>query len=137
MRTYLNIINLYGIKPILLLEVTVVETLEALTVTSLVLCHLMNSVVDSVEILSLGVLCDTELVSTSTALSCHTLLKVGLSVPNNVAQELSKLRSVLSLLKSVAFESLSNLWITLAVSLTAHCKIHTNLSALTVEVVLK
>jgi hypothetical protein len=44
---------------------------------------------------------------------------------------------VLCLLPSVALESLSNLWITLAVCLTAHSKVHTYLGALTHEMVLK
>ena len=44
---------------------------------------------------------------------------------------------MLSLLESITLVSLSNFRITLTVSLTAHCEIHANLGALTVEVSLK
>ena len=36
--------------PILLFEIAVIQALEALTVASLILTHLMNSVMDSVEV---------------------------------------------------------------------------------------
>ena len=121
----------------LFLEVAVEKTLKALAVTSLVLCHLVNGVVDSIEVKSLCTLCNAELVGTCTRLSHHALLKVGLSVPNNVAKKLCKLSSVLSLFPSIALESLSNLGLTLAVGLARHSKIHTHLSALTVEVSVK
>ena len=41
---------------------------------------------------------------------------------------------MLCLFPSVTLESLSNLWITLTVCLTAHSQIHTNLCALTIKV---
>ena len=73
----------------------------------------------------------------SAVLGIHTLVKVGLGIPNNLTDKLRKLCSVLCLLPSVALESLSNLGITLTVSLTAHRKIHTYLGALTHKVVLQ
>ena len=42
-----NVTNEWSLK---LLEVAVEETLEALAVASLILSHLMNSVVDSIEV---------------------------------------------------------------------------------------
>ena len=44
---------------------------------------------------------------------------------------------MVSLLKSIALESLCYLWVSLAVGLTAHSEIHTYLSTLSNEVVLK
>ena len=58
--------------------------------TSLVLSHLMNSVVDSIEASSLGILSDAELIFASTSLSSSTLLQVSLGVPYALAQQLSK-----------------------------------------------
>ena len=81
----------YRVCFILLLEVAVVETLEAATVASLILCHLVNCVVDSIVVVLLCKCCDAHLVCTSAALSVHTLLEVGLCIPYAVAQELSKL----------------------------------------------
>ena len=59
--------------------------------TSLVLSHLVNGVVNSVETSSLGVLGNAELILASTSLSSSALLQIGLSIPNALAQELSKL----------------------------------------------
>ena len=97
----------------------------------------MNSVVDSVEILSLGILGDAHLILIGTSLSVHTLFEVGLGIPYHVTEELGKLGSVLSLLPSVALESIGNFGITLAVSLTGHSEIHTNLSTLTHEMIVE
>ena len=122
--------------PIFLLsEVTFQKSSEACTVTSLVLSHLVNGVVDSIEAGSLGVLGDTELVLAGTSLSGSSLLKVCLGVPYALTQQLCETRSVVSLLKGLALESLSDFGIALAVSLTSHSQIHTNLTALTIEVV--
>jgi len=103
-------------------------------VTSLVLSHLVNGVVDSVEIELFSTLSDAELVLSSTSLSQHSLLYVGLRVPNNPAKEFSELSAMVSLLKRIATESLCDLGIALAIGLTAHCQIHTYLGSLTHEV---
>ena len=105
--------------------------------TSLVLCHLMNCVVCSIHTRSLSILGNTELILACTTLSSNTCLKIALCILQYIAQQFSKLACVLSLLKSVTLESLSNFRIALAVSLTAHCQIHTNLTTLTIEVSLK
>ncbi len=118
----------------LLLEVTVVETLETLAVASLILAHLMNGVMDSVEVQLLSESRDTFLVFASTVLSCNSLLKIGLGIPDALTEELCELGGMLSLFESVSLESLCDLRISLSVCLTAHCKVHSDLSALTVEV---
>jgi hypothetical protein len=73
----------------------------------------------------------------STVLSIHSLVEIGLGIPNNLTDELRKLCCVLCLLPSIALESLSDLGITLTVSLTAHCKVHTHLGALAHKVILQ
>ena len=103
----------------------------------LVLCHLVYSVVDSVEVELLSHLGDVELSCTCTFFSFHASLHICLSVPDHVAEELSELGSVLCLLKGVALEGFSHFGITLAVSLAAHGEVHTHLSTLTSEVILE
>ena len=120
--------------PILLFEIAVIQALEALTVASLILTHLMNSVMDSVEVQLLSQRSDTLLILACTSLSLHTLLQVGLCVPNNLTDQLSELSGMLSLLPSVTLESISYLGITLTICLTAHRQVHTHLGALAHEV---
>ena len=105
--------------------------------TSLVLSHFVNGVVDGIQVEGLGTSSDTLLVGASTRLSVHALLQVGLRIPYAVAQQLSKLRSVLSLFPSIALEGVSYFRITFAVSLTAHGQVHTNFGAFTHEVVVQ
>ena len=101
--------------------------------TGLVLSHFVYGVVDGIETGSLGVLGNTELILASTCLGSSTLLKVGLGVPYNLAQQFSETRGVVGLLESIALEGLGNLGITLTIGLTSHSQIHTNLAALTIE----
>ena len=103
--------------------------------TGLVLRHLMHSVVDRIEASHLCVLSDTELILASTSLGSSALLQIRLGIPYALAQQLSKLGSVLSLLECIALKRLGDLGITLTISLTTHGQIHTNLTALTIEVV--
>ena len=103
--------------------------------TSLVLRHLMHSVVDRIEASHLCVLSNTELILASTSLGSSALLQIRLGIPYALTQQLSKLGSVLSLLECIALERLGDLGITLTISLTTHGQIHTNLTALTIEVV--
>ena len=85
---------------------------------SFVLGHLMNGVVDCIETCSLSILGNTELILAGTSLCCGTLLEISLRIPYTLTQQLSKLRSVLSLFESIAFECLGDFGITLTVSLT-------------------
>ena len=71
----------------LLAEIALQQSCEACTMTGLVLGHLMNGVVDSIETGSLGVLGDTELVLASTSLSSGALLKVRLGIPYALTQQ--------------------------------------------------
>ena len=79
----------YG-KVGLLLEVAVVETLEALAVTGLVLGHLVDGVVDGVEVEFLGAACDAHLVLVGACLGGHALQKVSESKDSSVTS-ISKL----------------------------------------------
>ena len=96
----------------LLLEEAVVQAGEALSVTGLVAGHLVNGVVDGIEVLGLGELGDAELVLTCASLGCHAFLKVGLGIPNYLTQELGELGGMLGLLKGVALEGLGYLGLT-------------------------
>ena len=116
---------------ILLLEISVIQSLETFTVTSLVLRHFVNCIVNSIEVKLFRTFSNSEFIGTCTRLSIHTFFEVGLCVPNNVTKKFGKLGSMLSLFPCIAFESLGYFGITLAVGLTAHCKIHTNFGTLT------
>ena len=122
----------YGL--FLVTEIALVKAVEAATVTCLVLSHLMHGVVDGVEVLFLGVLGDTHLVGVGTGLGVHTLLKVGLRIPYHVAEKFGEFGCMFSLFPCVTLESLGDLGIALAVSLTGHGQIHAYLGAFTVEV---
>ena len=93
----------------------------------LILAHLMNSVMDSIEVLLLSESCDPHLVLACSLLSKHSLLNVGLGVPYALSEELSELSCMLSLLPCISLECLSDLRITLSVCLTAHSEVHSYL----------
>ena len=82
--------------------------------TSLILTHLVNCVMDCIEVLLLCKLCDAELVLACSLLSEHSLLYVSLGVPYYLAKKLSELCRMLSLFPSVSLECLCNLRITLS-----------------------
>ena len=103
--------------------------------TSLVASHLVNGVVNGVKVLSLSKLSDAELILASSCFSVHSLLKVSLSVPHHFTEQLGKLSGMLSLFPSVALKRLGDFGISFAVGLTTHCKVHTHLTALAIEVV--
>jgi len=117
----------------MLLKVALQQTGEASTVTGLVLGHFMNGVVNGIEAGSLGILGNTELVLAGTSLSSSTLFQIGLRIPYNLTQQLCKTTGVVSLLESIALERLGNLRIALAVSLTGHSQILTNLATLAIK----
>ena len=120
-----------------LLEVTLEEAFEAASVACLVLCHFVNSVVDSVETFCLGTLSDFHLAIAGTAFCLSTLLEVGLGVPYAVANEFGETACVVSLFESIALESLCDFGIALTVCLARHSEIHTNLSAFAFKVSLQ
>ena len=71
----------------LLAEIALQQSCEACTMTGLVLGHLMNGVVDSVETSGLGILGNTELILAGTSLSSGALLKVRLGIPYALTQQ--------------------------------------------------
>ena len=71
----------------LLTEIALQQSSEACTMTGLVLSHLVDGVVDSVETSGFGILGDTELILTGTSLSSSALLKVGLGIPYALTQQ--------------------------------------------------
>ena len=119
---------------VLLLEVAVVQPLEAGAVACFVASHLVNGVVNRVKVEFLGALGDLQLVLASAGFGEHTFLKVGLGVPNNLTEQFGKLRSMVSLFVSVLTERSSYLRIALTVSLTSHSQVLANLGALTHKV---
>ena len=105
--------------------------------TSLILAHLMNSIMDSIEVLLLSQSCDPHLVLARSLLSKHSLLNVSLCVPYALSEELSELSCMLSLLPCISLECLCDLRITLSVCLTAHSEVHSYLRALSSKVITK
>ena len=103
--------------------------------TSLVLSHLVNSVMDSIETSNLGILRNAELILASASLGSGTLLQVSLRIPYALTQQFSETRSMISLFESIALKCLCNLGIAFSVCLTSHSKIHTNLTTLTIEMI--
>ena len=88
-----------------LAEVSLQKTLEACAVACLVASHLVNGVVDRIEIERLCALCEILLTCASAGLSLYTHLKVLLgAVGENLAQELCELRGMVSLFERVLGE---------------------------------
>ena len=86
---------------------------------------------------SLSILSNTELVFASTTLCLDTCSKITLSIFQYITKQLCKLTCVFCLFKSITLESLCNFWISFAICLTRHCKIHTYLTTFAIEVSLK
>ena len=117
-------------REVLLLEISLVETSEASAVASLVLSHFVNRIVDGIRTLLLSELGNAELILACTLLCSDTSLEIALGITQNLTQQLSKTRCVVSLLESITLVSLCNLRITLTVSLASHGKIFKDLSCL-------
>ena len=83
--------SLFGHDVTFLFEITLVETHEACTVTCFVLCHFVNSVVNSIHTGSLCVSCNAELVLACAALCSDTCLEIALGVFEYVAEKLLSL----------------------------------------------
>ena len=119
----------------LLAEVAGEEAVEAGTVTGLVLGHFVNGVVDGVVAELLGSGGDGKLAFAGSGLGLIALLKVGLGVPDNVTEKFGELGGVLSLLESVPLERLCDLRVALTLGLAAHREVHSDLRALSVEMI--
>lgn len=118
----------------LLFEITVVEALESFTVTCLVLSHLVDCVVDGVEVAFLGVACDAHFVFAGSAFGDHTFLEVGLGVPDDFSEEFGEFGAVFGFFEGVAFEGFGDFRIAFAVGLAAHSEIHSDFRRLAEEV---
>ena len=105
--------------------------------TSLVLSHLMNGIVNGVKAELFGTCSYRKLAFASSALRFRTLLDIGLGIPYHFPKKFRELGCVLGFLKSITLESLRNLRISLALSLTTHGEVHSHFRALTVEMVVK
>ena len=105
--------------------------------TSLVLGHFVNRVVDGIQVQGLGTCGDALLVFASAAFGSHALFQVRLRIPYAVAQQFGELGGVFSLFPSVTLVCLGDFGITLAVGLTAHGQIHADFGAFAHEVVVQ
>ena len=86
----------------LLVEISLEKACETCAVASLVLCHLVNGIVDSVIAKLLSPLCKLELAFASALLCRCAELKVLLrGVGNNFAEKLCKLGCMVSLFISI------------------------------------
>ena len=95
----------------------------------------MNGIMDCIEVGSLSSLCKISLASSRAVLCIDSHLQVLLrAVRYHFAEKFCKLCSVLSLFVSGLLIVHSDLRVSLAVCNTCHCKIHTNLRALALEV---
>ena len=96
--------------------------------SSLISSHLMNGIMDCIKIKCLCSLSKVKLTGCSTVLSLYTHLQILLrAVCYNLTKQLCELCSVLCLFVSSLLPIKTDLRITLAMSNTSHCQIHTNL----------
>ena len=103
------------------------QALECLAMSCLVTSHLMNGVMDCVEIQSLRALCKICLACCSAVLSLNSHLKVLLcAVCDNLTEKLSELGCMLSLLVSSLLIVQTDFRIALAERDARHCEIHTD-----------
>ena len=97
--------------------------------------HLVDGVVDGVQVVLLGQLGQLELTGGSAVLSVHAHLQVLLGgIGDHLAQQLGELGGVLGLLQAGLLPVHADLGITLAMGHTGHGQIHTYLGALAFEV---
>src|SRR5699024_12598088 len=114
-----------------LAEVSLQKTSECFSVTSLVSCHFMYCVMNSVKVSSFRTFCKIEFTSCSAVLSLYTHLEVFLcAVCYNFTKELCEFSSVLSFFVRSFLPVQTDFRISLSVSNSCHCKVHTNLRAL-------
>ena len=128
-------LNVLILLAFVLLEVSVKEALEGSAVTGLVLCHLVDGVVDGVEVQLLCHLSQLELAFASAVLGGNASFEVLLGGgKNDLAQQLGKLGGVLRFLVSCLFPVHTDLGVALAESHSRHSEVHTDLAAFAVEV---
>ena len=118
-------------------EVACQKAVEPGAVASFVLSHLVNCVMNGIVTEFLGSLSNCQLAFASPCLCLITFLQISLCVPDDVPEKLGEFRSVLCLLESVSLECLGNLRIAFPLCLTAHGKVHPDLAALAVEMIMQ
>ena len=103
--------------------------------TGLILGHLVNGIVDRIQIQCLGTLCEIHLAGSCAVLSLDTNGQVLLGGSGYaLTQQLGKLGSVLSLLPGSGLVVLAYLRIALTEGCSCHSQVHTYFGALALEV---
>ena len=113
----------------LLLEITIVKSLKAFSVSCFVSCHFVNCVMNCIKVCCFCILCNSYLVGTSSCFCVRTFLEISLCSPNYFSQKFCKLSSMFCFFPSVTLECFSNFRIAFSVCLTAHSQIHSHLGA--------
>ena len=108
----------------------------------LIPCHLVNCVVDSVQVVLLAELSKIELALGSAVFAVYSPLEVLLCAVGHVglkigSQKLRKLCSVLSFFPCSLFPVETYLWIAFSVSYSCHAEVHAYLGAFALEVSLE
>ena len=99
----------------------------------LVLSHLMNRIMNGIQILSFGIFSNTEFVFTSPGFCHHTLLQVGFRIPYDISQKFGKFGGVFSFFECISFKCFCNLRIAFTIRLATHGKIHADFRAFSHE----
>ena len=119
----------------LLAEVPLQQPRKGLAVTGFVAGHLVDGVVDGVEVEGLGALGEVGLAGGGAVFGFHAHLQVLLGgVGQHLTQQLCELGGVIGLLESGGLPVLADLGIALAEGDAAHGQIHAHLGALAVEI---
>ena len=126
---------LYSFYVDLLAEVSLEKSGEGFAVAGFIAGHLVHGVVDRVEIVLLGELCQLRLAGGRAVLGLNAHFEILLrGVGHHIAEKLGKLRGVLRFLKAGLFPVQADFGIAFAVRDARHGKIHADLGALANEV---
>ena len=116
-------------------EISFEKAGKTCAVTSLVLGHFVNGIVNGVVAELLSALCDCKLAFARAGFGSYAKFEVLLGgIGYNFAKKFCKLGSVLCLFVSIALVCFGNLRIALPFCNPCHCKVHTYFGALAVEV---
>lgn len=129
--------NVGGIRLFMKLfaEISFEKAGKTCAVTSLVLGHFVNGIVNGVVAELLSALCDCKLAFARAGFGSYAKFEVLLGgIGYNFAKKFCKLGSVLCLFVSIALVCFGNLGIALPFCNPCHCKVHTYFGALAVEV---
>src|SRR5699024_9291398 len=119
----------------LLAEVALQQAGESLAVAGLIAGHLMDGVMDSIEVQLLGLLGQVGLALGSAVLGLYAHLQVLLGgVGDHLAQQLGELGGMLGLFIGSLLPVQADFGVALAMGHTGHSQVHANLGALALEV---